>query len=136
MRGRDSYFVQFGYLRQRDRLAEDVARVLLLELLQGFSKEDEEGGQLHLHGDLLDLDLPHIKAPSARPRLVPWGEVWRGGCSWCGNSPSFLPHTAGCFTVDCPFLELPAPATCITSFRSPFIKHSCDILLLRSLTAN
>ena len=72
MRGRDSYFVQFGYLRQRDRLAENVARVLLLELLQGFSKENEEGGQLHLHGDVLDLDLTDIKAPSARPRLVPW----------------------------------------------------------------
>lgn len=61
MRGRDSYFVQFGYLRQRDRLAEDVACVLLLELLQGFAKEDEERGQLHLHGNLLDLDLTHIK---------------------------------------------------------------------------
>ena len=44
VRGRDSYFVQFGYLRQRDRLAEDVACVLLLELLQGFAKEDEERG--------------------------------------------------------------------------------------------
>lgn len=72
VRGRDSYFVQFGYLRQRDRLAEDVACVLLLELLQGFSKEDEERGQLHLHGNLLDLDLTHIKAQSARPRPVPW----------------------------------------------------------------
>lgn len=71
MRGRDSYFVQFGYLRQRDRLAEDVACVLLLELLQGFAKEDEERGQLHLHGNLLDLDLTHVKTQSARPRSSP-----------------------------------------------------------------
>lgn len=75
VRGRDSYFVQFGYLRQRDRLAEDVACVLLLELLQGFAKEDEERGQLHLHGDLLDLDLTHTKAQSARPRPAPGREV-------------------------------------------------------------
>lgn len=71
VRGRDSYFVQFGYLRQRDRLAEDVACVLLLELLQGFSEEDEERGQLHLHGNLLDLDLTHKKAGSARSWPVP-----------------------------------------------------------------
>lgn len=62
VRGRDSYFVQFGYLRQRDRLAEDVACVLLLELLQGFAKEDEERGQLHLHGNLLNFDLTQKKA--------------------------------------------------------------------------
>lgn len=67
VRGRDSYFVQFGYLRQRDRLAEDVACVLLLELLQGFSEENEERGELHLHGNLLDLDLTHKKADQPGP---------------------------------------------------------------------
>lgn len=86
VRGRDSYFVQFGYLRQRDRLAEDVACVLLLELLQGFAKEDEKRGQLHLHGNLLDLDLTHIKAQSARPRPVPWSrseEMVKAGLGIC-----------------------------------------------------
>lgn len=92
VRGRDSYFVQFGYLRQRDRLAEDVACVLFLELLQGFAKEDEEGGQLHLHGDLLDLDLTHIKARSARPRPVPWKRSEGMVAAGLGNClPSLLP---------------------------------------------
>lgn len=94
MRGRDSYFVQFGYLRQRDRLAEDVACVLLLELLQGFAKQDEERGQLHLHGDLLDLDLTYKKAWLARPaqslgrkEMVP---------AVLGTHFSFHSHTWGC----------------------------------------
>lgn len=56
---RGSYFVEFCYLRQRDRLAEDVARVLLLELLEGPAQEDEEGGQLHLECHLLDFNLKH-----------------------------------------------------------------------------
>lgn len=92
VRGRDSYFVQFGYLRQRDRLAEDVACVLLLELLQGFAKEDEERGQLHLHGNLLDLDLTHIKAQSARPRSVPGRskEMVTAGLGIC--LPSYPPQ--------------------------------------------
>ena len=96
VRGRDSYFVQFGYLRQRDRLAEDIACVLFLELLQGFAKEDEERGQLHLHGELLNLDLTHIKARSARPRPVPWQRsegMVAAGLGYCHPSP--LP-TAGC----------------------------------------
>lgn len=76
VRGRDSYFVQFGYLRQRDRLAEDVACVLLLELLQGFSEEDEERGQLHFHGNLLNLNLAHKKAGSVRPWPVPQQRRW------------------------------------------------------------
>lgn len=54
---RGSYFVEFCYLRQRDRLAEDVARVLFLELLEGPAQEDEEGSQLHLQGHLLDFNL-------------------------------------------------------------------------------
>lgn len=54
---RGSYFVEFCYLRQRDRLAEDVARVLLLQLLEGPAQEDEEGGQLHLQRHLLNFDL-------------------------------------------------------------------------------
>lgn len=95
VRGRDSYFVQFGYLRQRDRLAEDVARVLLLELLQGFAKEDEKGGQLHLHGDLLDLDLTHIKAQSASPRPVPWQRGLRRWSKLVWEFASFPPPTAG-----------------------------------------
>lgn len=54
---RGSYFVEFCYLRQRDRLAEDVARVLLLEPLKRPAQQDEEWGQLHLQCHLLDFDL-------------------------------------------------------------------------------
>lgn len=89
-RGRGSYFVQFGYLRQRDRLAEDVACVLLLQLLQGFSEEDEERGQLHFHGNLLDLDLAHKKAGSARPCPVPQQgskEMVPAGLGTCFSHP-------------------------------------------------
>lgn len=106
-RGRDSYFVQFGYLRQRDRLAEDVACVLLLELLQGFAKENEKRGQLHLHGDLLDLDLTHIKAQSARPRPVPWQ---RGLRRWS--------------KLVWEFALLPTPNSWVYSLRSMFYKAS------------
>lgn len=126
VRGRDSYFVQFGYLRQRDRLAEDVACVLFLELLQGFAKEDEERGQLHLHGDLLDLDLTHIKARSARPRPVPWQRsegMVAAGLGHCLPSPlptaecthsGLLYKKAQLLWLAFPFLELPVPATYIT----------------------
>lgn len=125
MRGRDSYFVQFGYLRQRDRLAEDIACVLFLELLQSFAKKDEERGQLHLHGDLLDLDLTHIKAQSARPVPVPWQRsegMAAAGLGHCLPSPAdswvySLKSTykkAHLFWLAFSFLELPVPATYIT----------------------
>lgn len=131
VRGRDSYFVQFGYLRQRDRLAEDVACVLFLELLQGFAEEDEERGQLHLHGDLLDLDLTHRKARSASPRPVPWKRsegMVAAGLGNCLPSPlptagythsgllSIRPHLVK-LSLTTPaffFLELPVPATHVT----------------------
>lgn len=55
--GRGSYFVDFCYLRQRDRLTEDVACVFLLQLLKRLAEEDEEGGQLHFQCHLLHFDL-------------------------------------------------------------------------------
>lgn len=106
-RGRDSYFVQFGYLRQRDRLAEDVARVLLLELLQGFPEEDEERGQLHLHGYLLDLDLTHKKAGSARSWPVPQQR----------SKEMVLAGLGTCFSHSSPIKQ-----RCLYLFWSPFLE--------------